>query len=428
MKKKLNEIFDEAKPQELDIFSDELNAPKIPDDVLASIKGKVYAKTKLKKNNNKNLWLRFGAIAACFIAVVAATALIIPMFNSEAPAPIIGTEPDYEGAIHRDYKGVIGESELAIVFPWEYKLTHEKFYKVTYNENNYYARRAINESLLGEIIGTCRAEGADIYTNKTYNETFNVRKIKGVSEEKLIAVEMDNGYYVYFNDEAKCPATFGELLDAYNLSKTLSLVKFSVNEGYNEKGYYQITNDGYIWQVLSECRDAELYAENNKWNRGDRNYLSFTSTSEELGVYKKAFYITEDGYVSTNVFDYSCVYYIGEDAANKIIAHAKNNAAKAEREQYEYIIAGTVTEIGDGYILLDDTALCRDENDGMVFKVLSEELIIRRYLECSNIKVGDIVVVNFQTEIILGENNTVSGAISMYKGKVMDSGDIAVPE
>lgn len=428
MKKKLNEIFDEAKPQELDIFSDELNAPKIPDDVLASIKGKVYAKTKLKKNNNKNLWLRFGAIAACFIAVVAATALIIPMFNSEAPAPIIGTEPDYEGAIHRDYKGVIGESELAIVFPWEYKLTHEKFYKVTYNENNYYARRAINESLLGEIIGTCRAEGADIYTNKTYNETFNVRKIKGVSEEKLIAIEMDNGYYVYFNDEAKFPATFGELLDAYNLSKTLSLVKFSVNEGYNEKGYYQITNDEYIWQVLSECRNAELYTENDKWNCGDRNYLSFTSTSEELGVYKRAFYITEDGYVSTNVFDYSYVYYIGEDAANKIITHAKDNAAKAESEQYEYILAGTVTEIGDGYILLDDTALCKDENDGMVFKVLTEELIIRRYLECSNIKVGDTVVVNFQTEIILGENNTVSGAISMYKGKVMDSGDIAVPE
>ena len=48
MKKKLNEIFDEAKPQEFDQFSDELNAPELPDEVLASVKGKVYAKTKLK--------------------------------------------------------------------------------------------------------------------------------------------------------------------------------------------------------------------------------------------------------------------------------------------------------------------------------------------------------------------------------------------
>lgn len=51
MKKKLNEIFDEAKPQEFDQFSDELNAPELPDEVLASVKGKVYAKTKLKKDN-----------------------------------------------------------------------------------------------------------------------------------------------------------------------------------------------------------------------------------------------------------------------------------------------------------------------------------------------------------------------------------------
>lgn len=86
-----------------------------------------------------------------------------------------------------------------------------------------------------------------------------------------------------------------------------------------------------------------------------------------------------------------------------------------------------VTEIGDGYVLIDDTVLCKDKKDGMVFKVLTDELIIRRYLECTNIKVGDTVAVKFQTEIVLGEDNTVSGAISMYKGKVTDDG-IAVPE
>lgn len=373
-----------------------------------------------KRTNKKKAFIKWGSIAACFMVMVMATALIVPMF--------FGGDPISIGGIDRDYKGTISGSEGDIEFPWEYKLTYEKFYTVKYNGNDYRTRtRAINESLLGEVLGTCTAQGVDSYTDKTYTETFNVRKINGVSEERMIAVGMDNEYYVYFNDEVKCPATFGELLDAYNLSETLPLVKFSVNEGYKEKGYYQITDDEYIWQVLSECRDAEFYAENDKWNRGDRNYLSFTATSEELGVYKKVFYITEDGYVSTNVFNYSYVYYIGEDAANKIITHAKGNATEAEREQYEYTIAGTITEIGDGYILLDDTVLCKDKNDGMVFKVLTEDLIIRRYLECTNIKVGDTVAVKFQTEIVLGENNTVSGAISMYKGKVTDSG-MAVPE
>ena len=373
-----------------------------------------------KRTSKKKSFIKWGSIAACFMVMVMATALIVPM--------LLGGDPISIGGIDRDYKGVISGGESYIDFPWEYKLGYEKYTSVKYDGNEYSSRaRAIDEALLGEILGTCKAKGEDSYTNKTYTETLNVRKISGVSEDKLIAVEMDNKYYVYFNSKVKCPATFGELLDAYNLSETLPLVKFSVNEGYKEKGYYQITDDEYIWQVLSECRDAEFYAENDKWNRGDRNYLSFTATSEALGVYKKVFYITEDGYVSTNVFNYSYVYYIGVDAANKIITHAKGNATEAEREQYEYTIAGTITEIGDGYILIDDTVLCKDKNDGMVFKILTDELIIRRYLECTNIKVGDTVAVKFQTEIVLGEDNTVSGAISMYKGRVTDSG-MAVPE
>lgn len=373
-----------------------------------------------KRTSKKKSFIKWGSIAACFMVMVMAAALIVPMF--------LGGDPISIGGIDRDYKGVISGSEGDIEFPWEYKLTYEKYYTVKYNGNEYRTRaRAINESLLGEVLGTCTAQGVDSYTDKTYTETFDVRKINGVSEEKMIAVGMDNEYYVYFNDEVKCPATFGELLDAYNLSETLPLIKFSVNEGYKEKGYYQIPDDEYIWQVLSECRNAEFYAENDKWSRGDRNYLSFTATSEALGVYKKVFYITEDGYVSTNVFNYSYVYYIGEDAANKIITHAKNNATEAKREQYEYTIAGTITEIGDGYVLIDDTVLCKDKKDGMVFKVLTDELIIRRYLECTNIKIGDTVAVKFQTEIVLGEDNTVNGAISMYKGKVTDDG-MAVPE
>ena len=87
MKKKLNEIFDEAKPQELDQLSDELNAPELPEEVLASVKGKVYAKTNLKKETKttKSVWLRFGAIAACFLLIVSAV-IVVPMLREDEPS------------------------------------------------------------------------------------------------------------------------------------------------------------------------------------------------------------------------------------------------------------------------------------------------------------------------------------------------------
>lgn len=375
-----------------------------------------------KRASKKKSFVKWGAIAACFITMVMATTLIIPTFNSGNLTTI--------GGIDRNYKGTISSTEGDIDFPWEYELIYEKFSTIQYGGQEYISRnRSISEDLLGAFLGSCTATGVDNYldNNNTYTETFEVYKIDGISEEKLVAVGMDGEYYVYFNDNVQYPSTFGELLDDYNLSKTLSLVKFSVNEGYKEQGYYQINDDAYIWQILFECRDAEFYADTDSWSHSDRNYLSFTATSDALGVYKRVFYITEDGYLSTNVFDYSYVYYIGEDATNKIISYVKNNADEAEREQYEYTIAGTIIEISEGYILIDDTVLCKDKNDGMVFKILTEDLQIRRYLECGNFKVGDTVAVKFQNEIVLGEDNTVSNALSMYKGEITDSG-MEVPE
>ena len=84
MKKKLNEIFDQAKPQELDQFSNELDAPKLSLQVLASVKDKVYVKTKLKKEkkNYKSMWLRFGAIAACFVLIISAI-IVAPMLKED---------------------------------------------------------------------------------------------------------------------------------------------------------------------------------------------------------------------------------------------------------------------------------------------------------------------------------------------------------
>ena len=49
MKKKLEKIFDEATPNELDRFSDALGAAEASGEELAAIKSKVYARLEIKK-------------------------------------------------------------------------------------------------------------------------------------------------------------------------------------------------------------------------------------------------------------------------------------------------------------------------------------------------------------------------------------------
>ena len=48
----------------------------------------------------------------------------------------------------------------------------------------------------------------------------------------------------------------------------------------------------YVWEVLAGCKNAD-FVEDDKWTVHKRDHLSFTVTSETLGVYA---YITRRRY------------------------------------------------------------------------------------------------------------------------------------
>ncbi len=367
----------------------------------------------------KSGWLRWGAAAAYLALLVTAGAFIIPRLSEE--------DITSQGTAERNYKNYVMASELAIMWKWEYKTLSEKFTSVSFDGRDYVTRaRAISRERLGDILGIGTAEGFDEYTEKTYIEEFEVRSINGLSEERFIAAGMNGEYYVYFCQNTELPATFGEVLDTYDLSYTLELDRFTVCEDGRETGIYSLADDALIWQVLSECRDGRLYENVDLWSTHG-NYLSFTCTSEYLGVYKRVLYITEDGYLFTNIFDYAYVYFIGEEAAGSIISYAIANSAEAEYEPYEYSVAGIVTEIGEGYILIDDTSLCVDESEGMTFRVHTDDIRVSRCIECCNIKVGDAVVVRYMDTASLSSDNTLSDAHEISKGTLVD-GDVLIAE
>ncbi len=368
----------------------------------------VVGAAEYKKPNKKKTVIKWVLIAACFSIAALAAIPFLSLWNGKG--------------LHGGSPSLIYGQEEGFIWPWEYRTESEKYAVYISDLTDYTLRGEIGADKVGEKIGTCMGMGTDSYTGKVHTKTFKVHKINGISEDRLIAVEIEGSFYVCFNRDAAIPATFGELLDLYNLAQVLPFTQFSVYEGYKQKDYYKIADNDYIWQVLSECREAKALENADSWNRGDRNYLSFTATSEELGVYKKGVYITEDGYLWTNVFDYAYVYFIGEEAAGKIIGYAKSNAEKTESEPYEYTLFGTLTEIGDGYLIIDTSSI--DGRDGKTFKVLTDDIRLRRCYEVGNIKVGDIVAITHRKPI---EEGTVTDAFNMQK-VIISNGDVAVPE
>ena len=363
---------------------------------------------------------RWAAFAASLALVIAAAAVIFPRATP-------GQETN-ETAKNRYKEGtnVIASGELAVEWPWEWKTEIEKYPEMVFEGNTYRTRaRMIGSGLLEGKIGSCEAAGYDVYTETVQKKTLDVYAIRGVNRDLLAAVKFDEGFVVFLRDQAEMPKTLGELMGALSLPQTLRLEEFCEKEGAKTGDWYRTNASDEIWKALEGCAGAPCQIVDSFNADG----ISFSVTSEELGIRMKALSITENGYLTTNLMEYGYAFNIGEEAAEKIIRLAKNRAVETEPAPYIYSIAGTLKEIGDGYILVDDTILCREEKDGIIYRVLTEELRIRRCLEfLGGFQTGDLVVVSYEGHLEAGEEYVVRGAVSLAKGQLESDGAVSVPE
>ncbi len=366
----------------------------------------------------KRPWVKWTVLAASLAFVILVGAIALPMMLPDDALPE-GYYPTGKvisfGDMKRHYKyASVTGTESAILWPDEYLTVQEKHGYILWDFQSYACSNVTVEVRhLGQRLG--------------YYLGFEVREIQGMPKQNIIALGMEGEWYVYKSHEGFLdqPATFGELFDLYSLGEVLEFNNFSEQKDRTEQ-YYALTDDAYILEVLANCRDARVCSD-DEWNR-DSRYLSFSVTSDRLGVYRKVLYISEDGYLRTNVFDYAYVYEIGTEAAGKIMDYAlANSTKKMTYEPYEYTLAGTVVEIKDGYVYIDDSIMCVDPDEGMVFRVSMEDIRIRRCIEYAGVGVGDLVVVTFRGGIAVEDGNLILDARSIDEG-VWTDGGVAVPE
>ena len=396
-----------------------MKIPKIA-EAMGEIDADLVSASAKERRRAKQPWIKWSILtAACLCVIIVAGMIVVPLMLDDDVLPE-GYYPTGKvismGDLKRHYKySSVASSEMGVIWADEYLTASEKHNVVLWNFKSYDSSgNTVQTRHLGDKLGNYLG--------------FEVRSIDGVSEDAMIAVGMEGDWYVYKCRDAllDMPETLGELFDRYGLSEAWELDRFTEHEGRNET-HYALDDDAYILEVLASCHDAKRYEDTDKWQRSDE-YLSFTMTSDRLGVYKKVMYITKDGYLRTNVFEYAYIYEIGEEAAGKIIEYAMANSVKKSFEPYEYTLAGTVVDIKDGFVYIDDSILCVKPSEGMVFRVSLEDIRIRRCVECGMIDVGDLVVVTFRGGIAVEDGNLILDARSIDEGYLSEGGGVAVPE
>ncbi len=454
-------------------------------ELLDGIDEKYIAEAAETKNTRRSLWMKFGAAAACLALIVTATAVMLPAMNSSEAGVYTESEAATEAVIEhatetdvivpgitdtetvsaeitepahdtestteaekitspeatepvettgesippqpispmRPYKDSVASSvESALIWPWDAMTAAERYRGFTMNGCEYTTRASeIGKDKLGKALGEFEFTGYDIYTDSVYTETFAVYGITGIKTEYLVAAKLDGAYTVFRNANTPAPSTLGELMDTLALTETLPLKEYSFHSDYENGGYFALTDGNALWNILEECKAAPIEVNDTIVFSG-RDVLSFTATSEELGIYKKVFSITRDGYASTNIAEYGYVFFIGEDAAEKIFDLAKSNSTPAEAEPYYYSVAGIVTEIGDGYVLIDDSSVCENIGDGLIFKLDTTDPAVGRYVTHGIIKEGSFVYVSHRGKLTFSEKWLINDVVSIADAILTDDG------
>lgn len=354
---------------------------------------------------------KWTAVAACFLAVIIVSVITLPpLFKDNAEKPT-NIDPRYK-------EFVTSTHDSAIIWPWEYLAESEKPYEteidgIKYDKNS---GNALSEEYIGDKIGTYTITGYDELSDEQPTVTADVYTLKNVSKTEFIAVKIEDSFYPFKNAAYNPPMTLGELFGRIDFSQFFKLERFSENSDGPEANHYILSDDAYIWEVLSTCNDAKFIDENEIWwHPYERDFIQFTISSEALGIYKHSLLITDDGYLKTNAFNWGYLYYIGEEATEKIIKYAMKNSTKTEYEPYHNTnyVTGEVCEITESYILIDDSILCKNAADGITYKILLEDIRVSRYIDRNIIKLGDIVEISYSGEIDKENENTITDALAI---------------
>ncbi len=408
--------------------------------------------THLPQKRNK-LWFRGIAIAACLVLIAGSILIMLPFLRENEPMPPtdIGgtnapevTQPNLDGRPlwvdnrpRNDKQGSTLES--AILWPWHCLEIWEQYIYIQYEGVSYRMGGVhidgdcvgLSPEVIGEKLGDGEAYGYEYSAASDWEPVKHtmgceVYAIKGVPSNRYIAIRYSGyeGYFRMFTDQYNPPATLGDLISELDLTKNCTLSTFYDYSGSTFKSY-GLTRESSdaLWDMFLKHADVEVQQEpSDSWSK---KWISFSLTSEELGVYNLSWSLRENGWLVTNVESFGYYYYLGPEAVAEITAYALEHTTELQKEK-TYGLVGVITEVGEDYIKIDDSIMMENPEDGMIFTVYAGASNIKKYLACGYLSPEQEVMVTHRGTYA-DEPTVVRTALVLHEVIISD-GEVWIPE
>lgn len=282
-------------------------------------------------------WKKWMPTAACF-----ALAVLIGVAAWRMHAPEIKHTEDEQGQTEtvRNTEATYAATrhELAIVPRWEEQGNSARFGEFEVGEIRYTTRDvALEAAQVGEQLGSATAYGYDIYTDTSHEIALDYFAIRGISTECALAArfEGDEEYYVYVNTWYR-PETLEDFITDLNLRENLTFGDFHASYHDENRRLEQVTihdpDDSIVWELLLSDTSLENVWEDTGW------YISVMSISVNIPILGRtsSIWITEDGYLCTNILNSGKAFYIGEEQVGKFLQYVVLNCPDRTVVVYDY--------------------------------------------------------------------------------------------
>ena len=242
--------------------------------------------------------------------------------------------------------------DIAIIPPWDSLSITEQYSELDVGGVRYLGRKAeIYADMVLDKIGDYTAYGFDEIEWKNYTKSAEAYSIKGISSDCVVAVKLEgtNVYYAYINAHYK-PETLGDFIDDVNLKELLSFGNISYNYSkiiedtyINERIEFADVDDKLIWQNLLSDTTLKNVHSDETWY--EKTVISIGVDIELLCYKNISLWITEDGYMHTNILDTGKTFYIGKEKVTELTNYLLDNC---DGKRYVYTtVDESMTDSGE---------------------------------------------------------------------------------
>lgn len=246
---------------------------------------------------------------------------------------------------------VVEDEMIAIVPPWDELTITEQYSELEFGEVMYSGRsKRIAVDMLFEELGQYTTHGFDDINQIKYTKNATVYSIKNISSDCVVAVKLDGveEYYLYVNAHYK-PITLGDFINDLNLKEIISFGNVSYEYGkvfddtyIDERVEFSNVSDDIIWKML--LGDTELKNVHSDEKIYESTIISIRVDVEFLGYKNISLWLTDDGYMHTNILDTGKTFYIGKERLDKFINYLLDNC---DGKRYVYTQQSTNDDYDD---------------------------------------------------------------------------------